>query len=1008
MRLWCAFTLLVFTLSPGVVLSQSSNQIFEHLTTEQGLSSNKAEAVLQDRDGFYWIATQNGLNRFDGTSFTIFRHDSSDSTSLTNNNCTALVEDKNGDIWVATYKGVSRFLKAKGYFQPVYLHHPTRNFEITNRTYALATDDSGNIWIAGNGLWKYNVEMDSLILFENNKTDPTTIPFYSLVNQLVYDPELNGLWFITGYELVFYSIGQNQFIHQRHNPSGWTVFAQADSRELALDPLHRLWFRDQKTQALSYFVSAKNKVTLTGKKVDRGIKQICPDAKGRIWIFYWLAKAEIFNPETSGTDTSFFSIQHRRSVLSEQATSLFIDHQNNYWITSGHGISICQEGNQFCKLHQVHYDVSTPTQEPLKINALTQSDPEQVWLATNMGLFHYELATGKNQHIRLNLPIESVTTLLAEDGLLWIGVHDQLICMDHRSRTILKRMTLDPGIYFIRKGMDQDLWIGLWTGGVYRLNKKTGELRHFLKSTDHTRSLKSNSLITGMADGPTFWVGYNAGIGFSAYSPQTDAWSHYHPEGNHVSSSNAGTITVITKTDRDQLWLGTHGGGIFWFDPAGNQYTNYDQNQGLHSNYINSIVADHAGRLWISTADGMNYMDTEKGRIRSLNIDLVFTDNDFVANGIRGLQDKLYFFCNHEFVEIDPTLYKPDHAFPPLVISSFTIFDQEKALPQREQPIHLSYKENYFSFGYSAIKTHPSKKANYAHMLEGFNKDWITSTIPFASYTNVPDGNYLFKVRVTNDEGEWSEPLLNIPIHIKPPFWRTWWFIALCIGFVISAVYLFYRYRIQQIKKLFAIRTRISQDLHDDIGASLSSIHFNSSIAGQEVTDHPGKAMELLQQINQNSRQVIENISDIVWANQTGQPENSSLAGRIKNYGYDLLSPKNIECIYLIDAQAEKKLSNPEARRNVLLIIKEAMNNIAKYSRAEKAEVRVGLDGSHLLVDISDNGAGFNGSSTQMGNGLKNMKKRTDSLRGRFQIESSPGNGTRIHCSIPIPNISDR
>lgn len=262
-------------------------------------------------------------------------------------------------------------------------------------------------------------------------------------------------------------------------------------------------------------------------------------------------------------------------------------------------------------------------------------------------------------------------------------------------------------------------------------------------------------------------------------------------------------------------------------------------------------------------------------------------------------------------------------------------------------------------------------------------------------------------VKAQKDDGEWTEVLVRTPIHITPPFWKTWWFLFLNAALISAAVFAVYNYRISQIKKIFAVREKISQDLHDDIGASLSSIHFNSSIAEQQVKNNPDKAKEILRQINRNTRQVIENVSDIVWANHSDHKEKYSLAGRIKNYGYDLLSQKNIDCKYSIDSLAEKKLSNPEARRNVLLIIKEAMNNIAKYSEADHANVSVTADGSYLSVSISDNGKGFDVHSNGHGNGLNNMKKRTESIGGHFEIRSTEGKGTSIHCRIPIPNISE-
>lgn len=999
---------LTSTLFNNSCLAQSSHQIFEHLTTEDGLSSNKVEAILQDREGFYWIATQNGLNRFDGTTFKIFQHLPGDSTSLTHNYCTALAEDKNGDIWVATYKGISRYVKSKGSFQRIYLEHPTRNFEITNRIYNLALDAEGNIWIAGNGLWKYNVDDENVFLFKNDKSDVSTIPFYQLITQLLYDPVLNGLWFITGKGLVFVDTQTNKFYHKDHNPLGWKIFDHADSREITINKKNRLWFRDDKTQSLSYFESEKNEVTLTSKKITEGVKHITSDDNNRIWIFYWLAQAEIFDPLTGSTDREFFTAHHGRSPVSEQGSYLFIDKQKNHWIASGKGISIYNISNQFYKLHQLKFNDGA-IKEPVKINAITQIIPDEVWVATNKGLFNYNLKSSVTRHVNILAPASSLTTLCADADKVWIGFSDQLWCFDTKSEKVIRKIQLQPGVFFIKKGKADDLWIGLWMYGLYRFNKKTGDLTWYSKNNNNIdSSIKSNNLITGYYDQDNLWIGYNAGVGFSKHTISDGQWEHFHPQENDLSNSNAGTITVISKDLKGQLWLGTHGSGIFQFDPIANTYINYEQSQGINSNYINSIIPDGLGNLWISTADGMNFLSIEKNTIVNLDMGLVFSDNDFAANGIVGMNDKLFFFCNNEIVEVDPSAYKPDYNFPQLVISNFKIFDKPSSLRQQDDGIHLSYRENFFSFEFSTIKTQPDQEVKYAYMLEGFDKDWnIKTRQPVASYTNVPHGNYIFKVKATNDQGEWSDVLLNLPIHIKPPFWQTWWFLFLTASLIVAAIYSIYQYRIQHIKKIYSVRSKISRDLHDDIGSSLSSINFYSSIAEKEVKKNPTKAEEFLKHINQNSRQIIENISDIVWANNSDQKEKSSLSGRIKNYGYDLLSNNNIECKYSIDEQAEKKLINPEARRNVLLIIKEALNNIAKYSEADFAEVRVMVTGAHLAVDIIDNGKGFDLNLGKNGNGLINMKKRAASLNGHLTIASGKGKGTTIHCQIPLTNISD-
>ena len=985
-------------------LAQASNYNFEHLTTDHGLASNKVEAVLQDREGFYWIATQNGLNRFDGTSFKIYRHDSVDSTSLTHNYCTALLEGKNGDIWVGTYNGVSRFIKNKGCFQPIFLHHPSNNFEITNRIYHLAVDRDGNIWIAGNGLWKYVVENDSIILFEKNIRDTTAV--YSVITQLVYDPMNKGLWFSTGDGLAFISVARSQFYHKKNNPMQWKVFDYAGDAAMTLDNKNRFWFIDEPTHLLCYFEIDKNQITRTGK-VSYGIHHIGADDHNRIWIFNWVAKTEIFDPETGTTDTTFFSIHHKNSILSEKARLLYIDKQNNYWIASGNGISIYKEGNQYYKLHTLPVKEKDFQKEPLRINALAQNEPEILWIATNLGLFKYNLTSGSFKHINVNAPTLNISSFCVDGDRLWMGIYDQLWGMDTRSERIVKKIYLTPRIVFIRKSSNGDLWAGLWTGGLYRIRSKNNEITHFQKTDTEPTALKSNNLITGLAANDVFWIGYNSGFGFSKYSISSNTFTHYHPQEKELFNSNAGTINVITMGSDGYMWLGTRGSGIFRYDPTMGSYENYQQQQGLNSNYINSIISDGIN-LWISTADGMNYINSENQSIRQLNMDLVFPDNDYAANGIQGLNDKLYFFCKNEFVEINPLAYKPDQQFPRLVISSFKIFDTEVPVTTQLRTINLSYRENFFSFEYSTVKTNPLKEVNYAFMLEGFDKNWnLAGHQQNASYTNVPGGHYRFMIKATNSEGQWSDALLSIPVIIRPPFWRTWWFAVLCVGFIAGSIYMIYWYRIRQIRRIYSIKSKISQDLHDEVGSTLSSIHVHSTVASKALDKNIEITKKALNHIHQNSRLVMDNMSDIVWAINRGRAGESTLEDKLKNYGYELLTPLNINVMYDIDTDAEKILNHFEARKNILLIVKEAMNNIAKYSKATEATVRVEIMKKHLLLRINDNGIGFSMTTKRNGNGLFNMQHRTETLGGKFVLRSEENKGTSLTCSIPIANISN-
>lgn len=998
----------MFLLSSHISQGQAAHQIFEHLTTDQGLSSNKAEAVLQDQEGFYWIATQNGLNRFDGTTFKIYRHDENDSTSLTDNYCTALVEGQNGDIWVATYKGLSHFIKAKGYFQQIYLNHPSCNFELRNRIYNLAIDNSGNIWMAGYGLWRYNINDNTITLFQHSDADLTAIPSYSLITQMTYDKLNDGLWISAADQLAFYCTRIRQFYNKKNNPPGWKVFDVADNAELTIDSKNRLWFRDQLTQSLSYFDFEKNQITITDKIVKNGIKRLCPDEQGRIWIFYYLAGSEIYDPETLTTNNEFFIHHHRLSILSERGCNLYIDRQKNNWIVSYSGISIYNESNQFYSMHQLEIRERGKEDAPFKILAVAQTEPGSIWILSNLGLYKYNLNSGAYERIETLRDDHNIHAFCADGNQLWIGYHDTLVRLDTKSGKESQNFRLKEGMYFVRKGTQDDLWVGLWSGGLYHVDLTTREIKYFTKSDSNSSSIKSNELITGFNDGENFWIGYNGGNGFSKYSAAAKSFIHYLPQVNEASISRAGTVTSITADHSGHLWLGTHGSGIFRFDSLTNTFDNYQQQLGLNSNYINSILTDEQGNLWISTADGMNYFNPEDSTIHQLGIDLVFPENDFQANGIRGVNGKLYFFCKNEFVEIDPIAYHPKSDFPSIVLSSFKIFDKEIPVNAQQQELNLGFRENFFTIAYSAIKTNPNKDVKYAYQLDGFDKNWIMAGHQImASYTNVPEGTYRFNVKATNEKGEWSNVLLALSIHIKPPFWHTWWFITLCAITVISIIYVLYKFRMNQLNKLALLRAKISQDLHDELGSSLSSIHVYSSVATKALDKDLGITKKALNHIYQNSRQVMNDMSDIVWAINQGKHGESTLENKLKNYGYELLTPLNIKVTYDIEKEIDHRLNHIEARKNILLIAKEAMNNIARYSQATEATVYAEINNKHLLLKISDNGKGFSVGDKRTGNGLRNMRHRTEAMGGQFTLKSEENNGTSLTCSIPVTNISN-
>ncbi|HXR80378.1 MAG TPA: triple tyrosine motif-containing protein, partial [Saprospiraceae bacterium] len=561
------------------------------------------------------------------------------------------------------------------------------------------------------------------------------------------------------------------------------------------------------------------------------------------------------------------------------------------------GISIYREANQYYRLHQLKPISHQAGVEPMRIQALAQSDPGSLWIGTSDGLYTYELQSGQTQKVSIPNTAPGVTTMLVADGKLWVGAHDRLSSIDLHTHHVIQQVILEQGIIFIRQDVHDYLWVGMWLDGLFQLDTNGKVLRHYLSNTDGLPGIAANNLVSALPDGNRLWIGYNAGLGFSGFEPATDTWKHFHPDdGNAVNNnlSNAGTVTVITKGYQDHLWIGTHGGGIFYVNPTTKTYAHLSQASGLNSNYINSILADQVGHYWIATADGMNVLDSSTHTIQSLDMNFAFRDNDFRQNGLNGLNGNLYFFFNDHVIEIDPRLYRARDEPLHMVISNFSIFENERQLPGANKAIVLSHNENFFSFGFSVIKTDPLQKIQYAYRIDGFDQDWINTDRPFANYTNVPHGHYTFQVKAMHTTGQWSEPLITLPLNIHPPFWKTWWFMVLVVLSVTAAVYGLYHYRIKQLKKMMAVRAKISRDLHDEVGSVLSSIHVYSSVAKKAMEKNTQVTKDALQVIHDNSRQVMENMSDIVWAINSADEGGLSLEKKIKNYGFELLTPQNI------------------------------------------------------------------------------------------------------------------
>lgn len=970
---WFLFTAVLV----GVANAQPAIYNFEHITSLHGLSNNKVEAVIQDREGFYWIATQNGLNRFNGSSFKVYYSDIGDSTTLTDNHCNSLLEDRNGNIWVTTNRGVSLFIKKTGQFQQIYLSNASTNFERENRVNDPFSDADGNIWFYGLGLWKYDIIKQKLFSFHHHDNTTTSLSDNSGITNLIYDKLNNGIWVFTWYNINFFDFNKNSFYHKENNPEGWKIFEHEDPGPSVLDKKNQLWFQDIKSGQLAYFNIGLNKM-YNIKPITKGIRALLADDKNRIWICYWLTKTEIYDQADHSFDTGFFTVSHPHSAVSEKVTNLYIDKNRNYWITSGEGISIYNENNQFYKLFKLNQNTRGAENELFKITAIEQTDNQHLWVGSNQGLFKFNLTT---QTLRKIPAIGStyIRSLSSAGHYVWLAYRDYVVVFDVKKERVHKIIPLRPHLYFIGRETEDIFWVALKGGAFYKINKNTYDTLYFFKDTK-----KPNHLIVN--------------------SPERRAFGHYNLaasiKGIHEISLpyTKGNMDDITKDNLGNVWFRSYGAGIFRYNVLSNKYRHYGQTDGLSSNFVNSMVPDKFNNIWISTSDGINYLKRENEVIFKTGIDFIFPSNDNINNKLKGINDRIYFFCGDQIAEIDPSKYHQERGAPRIVISSFKIFEKEKPFSISDPLIELSWEQNFFSFEYSVLKTNPSVEQQYAYMLEGFDKSWnYVGDRRYANYTNVPGGTYHFKIKAKSPNGKWSNVLADIAVTVHPPFWKTAWFIFLSVLVIAAAIYILFRYRINELKKVIKLRNKISQDLHDEVASTLSGIRLYSEMAKVQLNKNDIlKVQDSLEVISLNASDMSKDMNDIIWTINPANDNLKRLLEKLKNYARELTTAKKISFEMNESDSLENEKLNMEQRRNIYLICKEAVNNSVKYADSTKLKIDVVKEDNYINIIIKDNGAGFNTLKNHDGNGLKNMRERAQEIKAYFELISEYDHGTEI------------
>ncbi len=781
---------------------------FRRLGQDDGLLQGSIHAIAQDRRGFMWFGTQEGLHRFDGAEFRVFTHDSADPGSISHNRVRAILEDRSGALWIGTQGGgLNRFDPQTERFTR-FVFDPADPGSISHdRIRFLYEDSAGVLWVGtdGGGLDRFDAATETFTPFSHDPSNPASLS-HDRVSTLLEDSR-GTLWVGTdGGGLARLDRETGAFETLRHDPGDPASLGDDRVRCLFLDPAGRLWVGtyegglsvlDPETGAFRHFRhDADDPHSLNANRV----RDIFEDRDGTLWIG---TDGGLSQWDPAGEQ--FRQIRHNPadplSLSDDRVTAVFQDRGGVLWVGTYDGL------NRWNPLtgNFAHFKSDPKVADSLSSNLVMafHDEPDgSIWVGTyGGGLDLVEPESGVVERFRSHparprsLSDDRVMSLLVDSrGTLWAGTFDGgLNRLDRRTGTF-RRYLHDPrdptslsadGVTAILEDRSGILWIGTYRGGLNRYDPALDAFTSYRSDPDRPNSLSSDRVVALYEDSwGLIWVGTDGG-GLNRFDPASGRFTHFRHDPADPSSLSGDTIWTVHEDRRGTLWIGTETGGFSrWLpeDRRGHRphFRRFTRRDGLLSSVVYGILSDRAGQLWLSTNRGLSSFDPVRETFRHFDTSHGLQSNEFNAGAYFETRDgKMLFGGPNGFNAFYPAAVALNRHVPPVEITAFRRFNERLDLGgplSTIDRVELTHRDSVIGFEFVALDFTAPEKNRYAYRLEGFDEAWIEAgNMRQATYTNLDPGAYTFRVRGSNNDGVWSEIPAELAIAVAPPPWRSRW-----------------------------------------------------------------------------------------------------------------------------------------------------------------------------------------------------------------------------------------
>lgn len=1008
--------------------AQIPSLYFDRLNTQHGLSHNKVNCIIRDQRGFMWFGTNDGLNRYDGHNFVVFQHKPGDSTTLSGNIINDIQEDEQGVLWIATADGgLSRY----DYKQPLHLqfkqykHLPGDSNSIpVNVLNKLLLDPQGYLWIANSGMALLRFDRVREKFIETVPNGPRTILDLDIDNAgMLWVGRLGGgMLKMNPRSLRYETEAAYSDIYAKLPHAVITSVFADDEQQIWFGSWDKvLYRRSTVTGREEVFQQTKDPFSFKNDE----ISCFTTDARGRLWMGGRYGGLHIYDKRTGRFYNYQYDAAREGTVSDNRINSLYTDSNGVVWVGTNTGISIHRP------MQQQFEQIFLPAIKDATANNITIYDfyehDDNLWIGTSEGIYTRRADSDsficrpvlyKGNRLRVTKFFEDV------DGALYLGTDyslfrcdvntfkisllpntekDQVMNKIIESRVVsVTRDTVDGhpvlmtapyGHFLAYYDLVEQRWIS-------RLDSSKNVIDRF--------KLGDNNLIRKVyktREGRLWLTTVTHGLGMRVKKDEPPVQFFYNdpatPGG--ISSNN---VYDVMEDAAGNLWVSTYGGGLNYFNVNSRQFTHI----GVSKNLLEGIQSDGRGNVWMISNGHVHKYDQLRKSYTSFELPDIEKTGGVKGDIFKDGRGRLYVAGANYFIAFDPLAIREERQLPQVFFTDFKIFNESFSDLLLKDRIVLQYDQNYFTVAFAAPDFSTGQNISYSYMLEGRDKSWIDiGANTSQEFSNLEGKDYILRVRAVNNAGRWNEKVATIHITIIPPFWQRWWFYGLCALVAGLIIYAIYRYRIDQLLKQQAIRNKIAQDLHDNVGSTLSSISVYSQVARiYHEQERQGDLQQTLEKISDTSGEMISEMNDIVWAINPRHDNMDTILQRMESFARPLLASQGITFHFDVEPGIKQVSLEMTRRKNFYLIFKESVNNALKYAQCKNLWVNIRLRHHQVELEVKDDGAGFDmekvhiyASQSLSGNGLRNMEMRAAEMKGVWKIHSKPGEGTTVHLRFP-------